>query len=154
MHIKTPTGHLATTTARTHQVENGSSHNNRRYFFVLSASLIAEASVYQTIVTRTEINEPSISDPERCRRELSGMRMDSCRRHLQPYVRHEYAQPCCQELQQVNDPQCRCEALRQTAQRVPGYEQEQQQVTRLAQELADLCKMEELRYCQIGQQGY
>ncbi|PIA27062.1 hypothetical protein AQUCO_08300032v1 [Aquilegia coerulea] len=120
-------------------------------FLVLA---LAEASsVYQTIVTKVEFDEPT-SESERCDRELSGLKMNFCKLHLQPYVRHNWAKPCCRDLQQVNDPQCRCEALRQTAQRNPGYEQDQEEVTSLAQQLADTCRMEELRNCQIGQQGY
>ncbi|KAF5193162.1 hypothetical protein FRX31_017254, partial [Thalictrum thalictroides] len=117
-------------------------------------------SVYQTIVTTTEFDEQGRSQSEKCRTQLSGMRMDSCRRYLQPYMlfpskRPGREQQCCQELRRVNDPQCRCEALRQTVQQVPGYGQQQQQVEMKAQQLADQCGMQELRSCQIrGQQGY
>ncbi|KAF5207877.1 hypothetical protein FRX31_002534 [Thalictrum thalictroides] len=117
---------------------------------------IAEAKVYQTIiVTTTEFDEPAITSEssERCRKEISGLRMNSCRLHLKPYVRPAI-EPCCQELRQVNDPQCRCEALRQTAQSVSGYEQQQEAVMWKAQQLPDVCGMEELRNCQIYQEKY
>ncbi|KAF5196319.1 hypothetical protein FRX31_014093 [Thalictrum thalictroides] len=134
---------------------------------VLLLALAAEASMYQTVVTTTEINEPNTS-PSECQSQIMpGMRMDSCRRYFQPYMllltkldrgQMRPQQLCCQELRQVSNPQCRCEAIKQIVQRIPGLGQGSQQpemqevMMRKMQDLSKRCGMEELQYCRIHQQ--
>ncbi|KAF9597526.1 hypothetical protein IFM89_019440 [Coptis chinensis] len=126
---------------------------------------LAEASVHRTIVTLAEVDdEANTYQSERCHRQLSQMRMDSCRQYLQPYmilrrgggrVHSGRMQQCCQELEEVNQ-ECRCEALRQMMQRMEGrYEGEQQmeETVRRAQRLPNMCGMEP-QYCKIPQRGY
>ncbi|PIA33045.1 hypothetical protein AQUCO_04200060v1 [Aquilegia coerulea] len=112
---------------------------------------LAEASVYQTIVTTAEFDEPNASESVWCRMVLRGMKMDSCWFYLRPYTRP--IESCCQELRQVKDPQCRCEALKRAAQGGGGYEQKQGVMSKV-QDLPDACGMTELRNCQIFQHVY
>ncbi|KAF5188527.1 hypothetical protein FRX31_021887 [Thalictrum thalictroides] len=113
---------------------------------------LAEASVYQTIITTTEFDEPNPSQSERCRTQLKGMRQYCDYYMLWPRTPSTVDQGCCQDLRQVNDPKCRCEALRQ---RVPGYAQQQlQEASSKVKSMADTCRMPELQSCQIrAQQG-
>ncbi|PIA27017.1 hypothetical protein AQUCO_08300001v1 [Aquilegia coerulea] len=130
---------------------------------ILLAFATAEASMYQNVVTTTEVDEPNTYSSE-CRRQISGMRMDSCRRYFQPYMlllsklkrgQMRPQQQCCQELRQVSNPQCRCEAIRKTVRRISGQGQGWQQpemqevMTRKTQDLSKRCGMEELQYCRI-----
>ncbi|KAF5176351.1 hypothetical protein FRX31_034062 [Thalictrum thalictroides] len=124
------------------------------YALLMFLLAFAEAlrKVYQTIITTTEFDEQDPSQSEKCRSQLSRMSMNSCKYYmLLPGSFLE--QGCCKELERVNDPECRCEALRQ---RVQGYGQEQLQEAAMKVEgLADTCEMQELRSCQIrGQQEF
>ncbi|PIA27061.1 hypothetical protein AQUCO_08300031v1 [Aquilegia coerulea] len=67
-------------------------------------------------------------------------------------------QQCCQQLKKVNNPECRCEAIRQTIKQMQndaedgGVQQNQQEVIEKAQKLPSTCGMEP-QLCQISQQG-
>lgn len=112
-----------------------------------------------------QISEANTDKSERCRRQLSGMRMDSCRRYLQPQMQllptiemGQMQQQCCQELQEVN-PECVCEAIRQTVQTVRGSQggqqqpQQTQEVMRKAQQLPRKCGVQ-AQSCDISQYEY
>lgn len=109
-----------------------------------------------------QIYEANTHQSGKCRSQLSGVRMESCRRYLQPHMlflpridTRQLQQQCCQELQEVN-PECMCEAIRQTVQSLTGSEggQQQQQLMqetiRKAQQLPMMCGMQS-QSCQISE---
>ncbi|KAF9615058.1 hypothetical protein IFM89_021629 [Coptis chinensis] len=124
-------------------------------FVVLLA--LAEARMFETIVSTTEVDEPSSYQSERCRQQ-GQMMMHSCRQYLQPTMTRPsfrgQMQQCCEELEEVN-PECRCEAIRQTVQSMRGYqggEQMQEMMMRKAQQLPQMCGVEP-QYCKIRQES-
>ncbi|KAL5724300.1 hypothetical protein ACHQM5_007578 [Ranunculus cassubicifolius] len=111
------------------------------------------------VVTTTEAKERHPFQTEKCHVQLSKMKMDSCRQHLQPEMLFsrmnmgQILQKCCGELEKVI-PDCRCEAIKQTARSCSisqGEEREKQmqEVMRKAQQLPGLCGMPQ--YCQLDE---
>ncbi|KAH6758118.1 hypothetical protein C2S52_023004 [Perilla frutescens var. hirtella] len=114
-----------------------------------------------------EIQNPGESRG-RCRQEIEGQRLSSCRQYLRDGSRcdttpqnegggwREAFPQCCEELEQINQ-RCRCEALKQVAweQRQAGELQERElgEMLRTAQSLPSLCRISS-QYCDnIGEES-
>lgn len=90
----------------------------------------------------------------RCRRHLRGVKLDNCKRFLQPHIlllltmdpeQYEVQAQCCAELWVVH-PQCMCEAMRLTVQSLTGsqrgpQQQQMQEMMRKAREQPRVCQL-------------
>ncbi|OVA10921.1 Bifunctional inhibitor/plant lipid transfer protein/seed storage helical domain [Macleaya cordata] len=137
-------------------------------FTIIAALLVAllavaEASIYRTTITTTEIENDS-TQSEKCRREMQGMQMNECERYLEQSRRgliminptRQVPEECCREMREVSE-ECRCEAVKQMMHHMQqGGEykgQEMREMMQTAKQLPSMCGMRP-QHCEIPGGGY
>ncbi|KAK9269287.1 hypothetical protein L1049_001057 [Liquidambar formosana] len=122
-------------------------------------SLVVDASIYRTTVTIDEGN-PRGQPSQGCRQQMQRQDLSHCERFLQQGRRgneltfrrvvhnEEHLQQCCNQLRQMDDEECQCEAIKMMVDQQQGRmqrEEEMQEMMQRAQSLPNKCGMRSQR---------
>uniref|UniRef100_A0A7N0V9Y1 Bifunctional inhibitor/plant lipid transfer protein/seed storage helical domain-containing protein n=1 Tax=Kalanchoe fedtschenkoi TaxID=63787 RepID=A0A7N0V9Y1_KALFE len=128
--------------------------------------LVADASIVRTTITTTEIEEDNprgSQSQQQCPEQIRGKQFNSCQRYLSQSSSTPYdilrvvdvnpsitLQQCCEELKNLQNPQCSCEALKkiirqesqqQGSARYGGQQQEMRQMLQKARSIPQQCDL-------------
>ncbi|KAJ8555733.1 hypothetical protein K7X08_013229 [Anisodus acutangulus] len=129
---------------------------------ILAAILFMAVTVSSSrIMTITIAEDAENPQSQRCQQQIQqAQKLRSCQQYLRQQTQFQEEedkvsrdkQQCCEQLRQIQEPQCRCEGLSQVVQHAQQQGElqgrERQQMIRTAENLPGLCQLSPQR-CEI-----